>query len=186
MKKIFLTAAAALLGIFASAQTLSMAHVNSTELVQLCPEADQVRTELAAMAKDNQTVMEEMYQEYQTKADSFQKNSDKWTEAVRQTKAKELQDIQNRLNETYESIQQEMQQIERQKWAPIYQKANEVISELAKAKKVTYVVDAQNLLYVDESTSMDLTPEARVKMNIPAGRTLETLAAELQAQQQAE
>jgi hypothetical protein len=40
-------------------------------------------------------------------------------------------------------------------------------------------------LYVDPEQMIDLTPEARVVLNIPEGRTMETLQAELMAKAQA-
>ena len=58
-------------------------------------------------------------------------------------------------------------------------------NELAKANGVAYVIDKAQLLYIDPAQGIDLTPEARVKLSIPEGRTLETLQAELQAKAQA-
>ena len=69
--------------------------------------------------------------------------------------------------------------------APIYQKVNEVVQDLAKKGGYIYVFDMQSVLYLDPAQSFDLTPDARKALNIPADRTLEALAAELQAQQQA-
>ena len=68
---------------------------------------------------------------------------------------------------------------------PIYQKVNETVQELAKKGGYIYVFDVSSLVYYDASQSFDLTPDARKALNIPADRTLESLAAELQAQQQA-
>ena len=68
--------------------------------------------------------------------------------------------------------------------APIYQKAQEKIQELAKAQGVIYVFDESSLHYVDDTQSLDLTPAAREALGIPADRTLESLQAELQAQYQ--
>ena len=58
------------------------------------------------------------------------------------------------------------------------------IEKLAKAGGYTMVFDSTQFYYVDKSVCKDLTPEARKALNIPDGRTLETLQAELQAQQQ--
>ena len=69
--------------------------------------------------------------------------------------------------------------------APIYQKVNEVVQDLAKKGGYVYVFDVQSLVYFDPAQSYDLTPDARKVLNIPADRTLESLAAELQAQQAA-
>ena len=41
------------------------------------------------------------------------------------------------------------------------------------------------MLYIDAAQAVNLTPEARAALNIPEGRTLETLQAELQAKAQA-
>ena len=60
-----------------------------------------------------------------------------------------------------------------------------MVSELAKAKGVAGVFEKSSLLYIDETQMVDLTPDARVALNIPEGRTLETLQAEMQAKMQA-
>ena len=67
---------------------------------------------------------------------------------------------------------------------PIVEKAQNVVNELAKAKGVAFVADKASFLYIDEAQGVNLTPEARVKLGIPEGRTLETLQAELQAKAQ--
>ena len=43
------------------------------------------------------------------------------------------------------------------------------------------VFEKNSLLYIDPAQGVNLTPEARVALNIPEGRTLETLQQELQA-----
>ena len=78
-----------------------------------------------------------------------------------------------------------MQQLQNQLMGPIYQKAQEAVSNLAKAGGYIYVFDASQVLYIDASQSTDLTPEARTALNIPADRTLESLQQELQARAQA-
>jgi outer membrane protein len=67
---------------------------------------------------------------------------------------------------------------------PILEKAQNAVNELAKAKGVAFVADKASFLYIDEAQAVNLTPEARVKLGIPEGRTLETLQAELQAKAQ--
>ena len=59
------------------------------------------------------------------------------------------------------------------------------VTELAKAKGVAAVFEKGSLLYIDPAQGVNLTPAARQALNIPEGRTLETLSAELQAKAQA-
>ena len=69
--------------------------------------------------------------------------------------------------------------------APIYQKAQEAVSKLAKEGGYVYVFDRQSILFIDDTQSTDLTPIARKDLGIAEDRTLESLQAELQAQTQA-
>ena len=94
-------------------------------------------------------------------------------------------EIQSRLEQTQQSLQQELQQLQQQLQAPIYEKAQNTVNELAKAKGVAFVFEKSSMLYMDPAQGIDLTVEARKALNIPEGRTLETLQAELQAKAQA-
>ena len=66
------------------------------------------------------------------------------------------------------------------------EEVKKIVEKLAKAGGYIYVFDVSSLLYFDAGQSKDLTPDARKALNIPAGRTLESLQAEMQAQQQAQ
>ena len=182
MKKILLIAAAAVVSLSASAQSLKFAHVNFSELVQLMPESDQARAALSASNKEAEETFQGMYEEYQNKVQQYQQKSESWTPAVRQSKEKEIGDIQNRLQEFQQTIQQELAQQQNQLMAPIQQKAIETVERLAKEGGYIYVFETASMLYIDKAQSTDLTPAARKALNIPDGRTLETLQAELQAQ----
>lgn len=184
MKKIILIMAAAVLALSASAQNLKFAHVNFNELVMLMPEADAARSQMEASQKEAQETYQTMIEEYQAKAQKFQQNQATWTAAIKESKQKELTDISNRIQEFDQSIQQELQQQQAQLMAPIQQKAIEAVNNLAKEGGYIYVFEESSLLYIDKAQSTDLTPAARKALNIPDGRTLETLQQELQAKAQ--
>jgi len=186
MKKFTLIAAMVLVTFAASAQELKFAHVNYSELVQLMPEMDAARATLEAAQKEAESTFNDFYQEYQLKYQQYQQKASIWTNAVLESKEKELSDIQQRLQEFQQSIQTELQQKQNELQAPIIEKANTTVNELAKAKGFIYVFDVQSLLYVDSAKSYDLTPEARKALNIPDERTLESLQAELMAKYQQE
>ena len=126
-----------------------------------------------------------MYEEYQTKAQQFQQKASTWTPAIRESKEREIMDIQARLEQTQQSLQQEMQQLQNSLQAPIYEKAQNTVNEIAKSKGIAAVFEMGSLLYVDPAQLINLTAEARVALNIPEDRTLESLQAELQAKAQA-
>ena len=117
-------------------------------------------------------------------AKQYQQKAESWTATIRESKAAELQQIEMRIQEFNQAISQELQQTQQMLQMPILEKAQNAVNELAKAKGVAFVADKASFLYIDEAQAVNLTPEARVKLGIPEGRTLETLQAELQAKAQ--
>ena len=187
MKKLAIIVAMAFVSFAATAQTLSMqlGYVDFNELIQLMPEADAAREQTENASREAQEAYQDMMQEFQTKYQQFEQKQASWTPAIRESKAAELQQIEVRIQEFQQAIQQDLQQLQNSLQAPIYEKAQNAINELAKAKGVALVFEKSSLLYIDPAQGLDLTPEARTMLNIAEGRTLETLQQEMMAKAQA-
>lgn len=183
MKKIITIVAVSLLAVTAFAQP-KFAHVNFAELVQLMPESDEARATMQASSTEAQETYQAMVEEFQSKYQTYSQKAATWTPAIRETKEKELTEIQSRIQTFEQSIQSELAQQQQTLMAPIQQKANETVQKLAKEGGFVYVFDVSTLLYFDPSQSVDLTPVARKALGIKEGRTLETLQQELAAQAQ--
>ena len=173
------------MSVAASAQNLKWAYVDFNEIVMLMPEMDEARATMEENQKTNEEILISMYEEYQTKMQQYQQKAESWTPAIRESKEKEIMEIQARFEQTQQSLQQEIQVLQQNLQAPIYDKAQTVVNDLAKAQGIAFVFEKSSLLYVDPAQGVDLTPEARKALNIPADRTLETLQMELQAKAQA-
>ena len=185
MKKMIIIAAMALMSIAATAQETKFAFVDFNEVIMLMPEMDAARATLEENQATTQEILVAMFDEYQSMMQQCQQKQATWTPAIRESKENEIMEIQARLEQTQQSLQQELQDLQNSLQAPIYEKAQNTINELAKAKGVAAVFEKSSLLYVDAAQLLDLTPEARTALNIPEGRTLETLQAEMIAKQQA-
>ena len=183
MKKILLIAAMAFAATTGFAQQ-KFAHVNFQELVQLMPDADKARETIQASSAEAQETYQSMLDEFNAKYSTYNQKAGTWTQAIRESKEKELGEIQQRIQEFQESVQAELQQQQQQLMAPIQKKAQETVSNIAKAAGYIYVFDISTILYLDPAQSTDITAEARKALGIPEDRTLESLQAELQAQAQ--
>ena len=135
MKKIVLLAFAACVAVSATAQN-KFAHVNFSELIQLCPEADEARTTMAAASQEAQDTYQAMVDEFQTKYQDYEAKAATWSDSIRSSKEKELTDIQTRIQEFSQSVDLELQQQQQSLMAPIYEKARNVVSQLAKLWKI--------------------------------------------------
>ena len=174
----------ALMTIAASAQQ-KFAHVNYQQLIYLTSDYVEAMKQMNASQQEANETYQSMADEFNTKYSQYQQKASTWTAAIRESKEKELTEIQQRIQEFEQSVQNELQQQQQQLMAPIYQKAQEAVNTIAKAGKYIYVIDQTSVLYLDPAQSVDITPEARKALNIPEGRTLESLQAELQAQAEA-
>ncbi len=107
MKKAIIILATALFSVSALAQP-KFAHVNLSELIQLMPEADVARTTLEASSTEAQETFQAMVEEYQAKYTTYSQKASSWTPAIRESKEKELMEIQQRIQEFEQSIQKEL------------------------------------------------------------------------------
>lgn len=183
MKKIFMFAALAMMSMTVSAQ--KFAHVNLNELVQLMPEMDDARLKIDAASREAGDAYQEMVNEFNTKYQAYQQKVSTWSQATRETKEKELTDIQQRIQEFQQTVQAELQQQQQTLMAPIYKKAQDTVEQLGREGGYVYVFDVNAALYIDPAQSTDITAAARKILGISDDRTLEALQRELQAQAQA-
>ena len=185
MKKILMIAAMTVMSVAAMAQDFKFGYVDFNEVIMLMPEMDEARATIEENQKTNEEILMTMYKEYETKMQQYQQNNATWSPAVREMKEKEIMQLEQNLQQNQQVLQQELQQLQQQLQAPIYKKAQDTVNELAKAKGLALVFEKNSLLYLDPAQGVDLTPEARTALNIPADRTLEQLQQEMQAKAQA-
>ena len=185
MKRIILIAAAAFVSLAASAQEFKFGYVNFAELYQLMPEMDSVQVQIEAASLEAQETYQAMIEEFQTKYQQFEQKQASWTPAIKESKGAELQQIQARIQEFEQAVQQDLEQLNEQLRAPLFEKARKAVNDIAAAKGLALVFNKESLLYVDPAQGVDLMPEARVALGIPEGRTIEALQAEYQAKMMA-
>ena len=139
-------------------------RINSQEVVVNMTEYKEAQTQLEALAKDLQAQMETIQVEMNTKIQEYQKGAETMTDAVRQLKEKELNDLNTRLQEFNQVAQQELQKKEQELMEPIIKKANEAITEVSKAGGYTVIFESGQMIYFDEAQVKDITPEVKAKL----------------------
>ena len=139
-------------------------RISSQEVVVNMAEYKEAQTQLEALAKDLQAQMETIQVEMNTKIQEYQKGAETMTDAVRQLKEKELNDLNTRLQEFNQVAQQELQKKEQELMEPIIKKANEAISEVAKAGGYAVIMESGSMVYFDEANVKDITPEVKTKL----------------------
>ncbi len=167
MKKIVLCLALGVMSAhIATAQASKLGYINSQELLSLMPEVAQAEKDLQAFAKTYQDQLETMGKEYEKKIQEFQTQEKTMTEAVREVKIKEIQQLQERIEFTQQSAQEKVSNKKQEMYKPLLEKADKAIKDVATEKKYDYIFDASAgmLLYANESD--DVLSLVKAKLGI--------------------
>jgi outer membrane protein len=135
---------------------LKLGYINSLELLSLMPEVAVADKAIETFAKSLEAQYTIMLKEYETKGGEYEANYKTWTPSILQLKQKELVDLENRIGEFQTSIQEDIAEKREEKYAPILEKADIAIKEVAAEGKYTYIFDAStgSLLFADESENI--------------------------------
>ena len=138
-------------------------RINTQEVISVMPEMKEMQTNIEAYSKDLQESMENIVVEYNNKYQEFNKNFSTMSDAVRQLKEKELNDLIQRRNDFEQVAQQDLQKRYNELLAPIIDKAKAAIDKVASAGSYLAVFDTStgSLAYFDEAMLTDLAPAVK-------------------------
>lgn len=162
MKKIILMLAM-VLPTLASAQKL--AYINSQELFAQMPELKVVEQKLDSLNKEYEALLTTMQEEYQKKLSDYQQKQATMTDAIRQISEEEIMSLQQRIQTTYQTAQQDVQKQERELLVPIQSKMVKAIQEVGAANGYTYIFDTTATLYVG-ADAINLMSEVKKALGI--------------------
>ncbi len=167
MKKfVILLACGIIASNFVFGQSLKLGWINSADLLQAMPERAKADSDITKYARSFQEQIDIMMKEYQTKGQDFQAKEKTMTDAMKEVKIKEIQDLQNRIESTQQSAQEKLQQKKQDTYEPILDKATKAIQDVAKEKGYDYIFDKSQgaLLYGKEGDN--ILPLVKAKLGI--------------------
>lgn len=169
MKKVIkLTLAVALTLSASSLFAQKFGRINTQEILLAMPETKEMNTNMQAYGKDLEDNLETIAVEFNQKLADYQKNYASYSDAVRQLKEKELQELQNRRQEFEQIAQQDYQKKQQELLTPIIDKAKAAIDKVAKDNGYIAVFDTAtgSLASFDEKQLTDIAPLVRTELGI--------------------
>lgn len=133
---------------YASAQA-KVAHVDVSELMSKMPAMLEAQKQLEKLSGTYDGEYKTMVDEYQSKLKKYEQEATTVTDAVNETRSKEVQDMQKRIVDYRDNAQKELQQKEADIVKPIMEKVKASIQKVGKAKGYQYVLNAEGLLLTD-------------------------------------
>ncbi len=154
--KTLLTAAAfMLLGTTTMNAQSKIAYIDVNDLLAKMPEMTSAKAQLDKLSKTFDAEYGTMVTEYQTKMKKYEGEAPTATEAINETRAKEMQDMGQRIQQYRDSAQKQLQDKEMEIVKPIMDKAKAAIVKVGKAKGFQFVVDGASLILADGPNLME-------------------------------
>jgi outer membrane protein len=136
-----------------TANAQKVAHINLDSLISIMPESKTAQAAVQEYAKQLEAEVTKMQAELQAKYEEYQLKSKDWAELVRASKEKELNDLNQRIQDFQQQAQQDYQKKSAELSKPVYDKAKKAIDQVAKENSYKYVLDTSTgLVLYNEAT----------------------------------
>mgnify|MGYP000855928022 FL=1 len=148
-----------------TANAQKLGHLDFAKLYSLMPGQDSIKAVYETYAKGLQNQLATMQAEWENKLTDYQANQATMSNIIKQTKERELQDLQTRMEDFNQKAQQDLSDKEMELTQPLIDKARKAVEDVAKEKGYTYVFNSTEglLLYAGGE---DLMPLVKAKLKI--------------------
>ena len=146
--------------------TVKFGYIDSNEILTIMPETDSLQGELKAYADYLDQQMSTMAMEYQTKVADYQENFNTMSDLIRQTKEKEITDLQARIQAFQQSADQDLGAKQAQLFNPLIDKVKEAIAAVGKENSYTYIFDIGTGALVYYEMGDNILPLVKKKLGI--------------------
>lgn len=163
--KLFVVVLIAGFALNVQAQTQKIGHINFQELLSVMPGQEEINKTLETHVAGLEAQLQAMQSEYEAKITDYQATQATMSEIIRQTKEKEIMDLQQRIEAFNQQAQYEIQNKQLELTQPLIEKAQNAISAVATENGFTYIINAneQILLY---SGGTDILSLVKAKLGL--------------------
>lgn len=167
IKVFFLAAALFVMNGFVSAQTVKIAHVNTNEIMNDMPDRAKAEKNLETYYNELQEQLKTMYGEYQNKLQDYQANAETMSNLVKQSKEKELVDLESRITAFQANAEDAFDAKRAELLQPLLEKIQNAINAVGKEKGYTYIFDTATgaTVYIG-ADAVDVTKDVKAKLGI--------------------
>jgi outer membrane protein len=141
-------------------------YINSADLLKIMPETKKAEANLQAYVKNLEKQFGGLQTEYQTKVTEFQAQEKTMIDAVKETRIRAIQDLEQRLQQSQVSGQQQVAKKREELFKPILDKAEKAIKEVGKENGYDYIFDTNTGSFVYAKESHNIMPLVKAKLGI--------------------
>jgi outer membrane protein len=150
-----------------TAQTATkFGYIDSNKLIELMPGRDTIEAKITNYRTTLQTTIQTMVAEYQTKIGKYQNDLESMSPIIKQTKEKEIQDLEGRIQQFQQTADQDMQNFQAEAFTPILERAKKAIEDVSNENGYTYIFDAGTGALLFYENGDNIMPLVKKKLGI--------------------
>lgn len=149
-----------------SQSNAKLGYIDSNELLEMMPGKDSIQNAIQEYGKSLETQLQTMYGEYQTKLQDYQANSRTMSDIIRQTKEKELADLESRIQTFQGQADTDLQAKQVELLQPLLDKAKNAINTVAKENGYTYIFDVGTGAFLYYEKGDNILPLVKAKLGL--------------------
>ncbi|MDY6436580.1 MAG: OmpH family outer membrane protein [Bacteroidales bacterium] len=149
----------------ANAQGQKIGYVDSQSIIDMMPESAKIQQDLQAYYGELQAELQAMATEYQNKLRDYEANSATMSNILRQSKEKEIVDLQGRIQDFQNNAESDFAAKQEELSKPMLDKIKKAIDDVVKAKGMAYVFEKTVILSIGD-TAIDITADVKAKLGL--------------------
>lgn len=154
-----------------TANAQKIAHISLDSLISVMPESKTAQQAVQDYAKQLEQQVTAMQMELQTKYEAYQKDMANMAPIVKDSKEKELNDLNQRITDFQQQAQADYQKKSAELSKPVYEKAKKAIDQVAKENGYKYVLDTSTGLVIYNEPADDIIGLVIKKLGITVAPT---------------
>jgi len=146
--------------------TLKIGYIEFNTLLAAMPGIDSVKIKLQKYQQTLSDQMDAMKAEFENKYQDYNSQAAGMSDLIKQTKEKELQDLQARIDAFQQKANSDLQAKQQELVQPFIDKAKVAINEVARENKFTYVLNAIEDVVLYKEATEDIMALVKKKLGI--------------------
>jgi outer membrane protein len=155
--------------IAAVAQNVSIAYINTREIITAMPEMSDMERQLADKHEQLRATLQVLQTDYNTKLEEFQALPETTSETVRQDRINQIMQLNERIQTFLQNSEQELQMLEISLFEPIHRRISEAIQAVSGEAGHTFVFDVASqgspIVYVSDN-AVDITQAVKTRLGL--------------------
>jgi len=145
---------------------VKIGYIDFNTLLAAMPGIDSVKIKLQKYQKTLSDQMDAMKAEFENKYMDYQSQASSMSDLIKQTKEKELSDLQGRIDAFQQKANTDLQAKQQELVQPFIEKAKIAVQEVAKENKYTYILNAIEDVVLYKEATEDIMTLVKKKLNI--------------------